>query len=346
MPNETKSIAVVILNWNGAELLRRFLPSVLEHSQHLAKVYVIDNYSQDESLAVLKSDFSTVEVIELPANYGYAGGYNKGLDYVKEKYAVLLNSDVEVTAGWLPPLLRQFEGNPKLAALQPKILDLKQPDKFEYAGAAGGFMDSLGYPFCRGRIFDQLETDRGQYNSYRKVFWATGACLMVDQEKYRVAGGLNEELFAHMEEIDLCWRMQLRGYEIGCEPASEVYHLGGATLDKLSPQKTYLNFRNSLIIMFLNLPSGEGMRKILQRMVLDGVAGIKFLLELKFPHLWAILRAHFAFYDRFNALARQRIGKPQKTLTELEGVYRGSVVKAYYLNKKKSFSELEGENQS
>ena len=337
---ESKNIAVVILNWNGASLLQRFLPGVIQHSQKLAKVYVIDNYSQDDSLDMLERDFPEVEVIVLPANYGYAGGYNKGLLKVSEKYAVLLNSDVEVSENWLTPLLTHFEKNPLLGALQPKIKDLKAREKFEYAGAAGGFMDAYGYPFCRGRIFDELEKDEGQYNSYQKVFWASGACLMVDQEKYKQAGGLDESLFAHMEEIDLCWRMQLRGFEVGCEPASQVFHMGGATLNKISPQKTYLNFRNSLIILFLNLPSGEAFSKIMIRLVLDGVAGVKFLLEGKFSHTWAILKAHFHFYARFTALARKKIGQPVKPLNSLNGVYTGSIVQDFYLKKKKRFSQL------
>ncbi len=337
---ENKKIAVAILNWNGQDLLRQFLPSVIQHSKDLARIYVIDNNSGDQSREILKAEFPEVTVVELPANYGYAGGYNKGLDYIDERYAVLLNSDVEVTQNWLSPLLKRFEQNTKLGALQPKIKDLKNREYFEYAGAAGGYMDNLGYPFCRGRIFDDLERDEAQYDTYQKVFWASGACLMVDQEKYNAAGGLDESLFAHMEEIDLCWRMQLRGFEVGCEPASTVYHLGGGTLNKLSSKKTYLNFRNSLIIMFLNLPSGEAFAKIMARLVLDGVAGIKFILEGKFSHVAAILKAHFHFYSRFNALARKKIGQPVKPLKQLEGVYPGSVVKAFYLGKKRKFTQL------
>lgn len=343
MPDTTpqNKIAVAILNWNGAALLQRFLPSVIEHSQAMAKIYVIDNASSDESVELLKKEFPQVELISLPENYGYAGGYNKGLEFIREQYVVLLNSDVEVTSNWLSPLLAQFERNPKLAALQPKIKDLNNRDHFEYAGAAGGHVDSLGYPFCRGRMFDTLEEDKGQYDRYEKVFWASGACLMVDSKKYREAGGLNESLFAHMEEIDLCWRMQLYGFEIGCEPASRVYHLGGGTLNKLSSKKTYLNFRNSLIIMFINLPSGEAFAKIMARLVLDGVAGIKFIFQGKVSHTIAIVKAHFHFYSRLNAMMRRKVGLPVKPLRQLEGVYQGSVVKRYYLDRKKKFSELE-----
>ncbi len=340
MPKNSKKIAVVILNWNGAELLKKFLPSVIQFSSEIANVYVIDNDSDDNSIEILKSDFPDVKLIELESNFGYAGGYNKGLQSVTENYAVLLNSDVEVTKDWLNPLIIQFEKNPQLAALQPKIKDLNNKSNFEYAGAAGGYIDTLGYPFCRGRIFDKLEEDNGQYDSYQKVFWASGACLMVDQKKYKLAGGLNESLFAHMEEIDLCWRMQLRGFEVGCEPASTVFHLGGGTLNKISSKKTYLNFRNSLIIMFLNLPSWEAFYKIMMRLLLDGAAGIKFITEGKISHTAAIVKAHFHFYARFNSLMRQKIGNPQKPISSLQGVYNASIVKDYYLKGKKLFSDL------
>ncbi len=340
MPSMSKKIAVAILNWNGADLLKRFLPGVLKYSQEEAIVYVIDNNSTDNSVAVLKRDFKEVKIIVIPENLGYAGGYNKGLEWIDEEYVVLLNSDVEVTQNWLTPLIARLEADPKLAALQPKILDLKSPDKFEYAGAAGGFFDALGYPFCRGRIFDELETDQNQYNDYKSVFWASGACLVVRKSTYLQVGQLNEDLFAHMEEIDLCWRMQLHGFEVGCDPTSTVFHLGGATLNKQSPQKTYLNFRNNLIILFLNLPQGEAMLTILKRLVLDGLAGIQFLLKGKIKHVVAIIRAHFAFYGRFNSLMRQKVGQPVKPLKQLNGVYPKSLVWAYFVQKKKNYSDL------
>lgn len=333
------STAVAILNWNGKALLERFLPSVTAHSPQAA-IYVIDNASADDSLAFIRQYYPQVQIIALPQNGGYAGGYNQGLKQISEDLVVLLNSDVEVTDNWLGPLISRFEQNEKLGALQPKIKDLKNPDKFEYAGASGGFIDRLGYPFCRGRIFNELEKDQGQYNSYREVFWATGACLVVRKTAYEKAGGLDESLFAHMEEIDLCWRMQQTGYRIACEPASEVLHLGGGTL-KLSPQKTYLNFRNSLIILFLNLPQGEAMVKILSRLVLDGIAALKFLLEGQPKHLWAVLRAHFSFYAQFNTLYARKIGQPKKALSQMQGVYNGSIVWDFYAKKKKHFSDLE-----
>lgn len=333
-------LAVVILNWNGAALLRRFLPSVLEHSQHCAQVYVIDNASQDDSRAVLAREFPAVQLIALEQNSGYAGGYNQGLQELDEDYAVLLNSDVETSPGWLEPLLARFENNPQLGALQPKIRDLKAPEKFEYAGAAGGFIDRLGYPFCRGRIFDELEEDRGQYNQYSEVFWATGACLVVRRQAFLAAGKLNPHLFAHMEEIDLCWRMQIAGWQVACEPASVVYHLGGATLQKASAQKTYLNFRNSLIIIFLNLPHFQALRIILLRLLLDGLAGIHFLAQAKPRHSLAILRAHFSFYGQFHRLFAQKWQRTTRDLQSFSGYYRGSIVYDYYLRRRRKFSDL------
>jgi GT2 family glycosyltransferase len=332
------SLAVALLNWNGLELLKRFMPSVTQHSAG-ATLYVIDNASADASREFLSTHYPQVEQINLPKNLGYAGGYNQGLKQIKEDLVVLLNSDVEVSPNWLAPLWERFSTDAQLGALQPKILDLKNPQKFEYAGAAGGFMDSLGYPFCRGRIFSHLEKDEGQYDTYRQVFWATGACLAVRKTAYQKAGGLNTLLFAHMEEIDLCWRMQIKGYRVAVEPASVVHHLGGGTL-QVSPKKTFLNFRNSLIITFLNLPHGEALLKILTRLLLDAVAGIKFLAEGKPKHTWAIVRAHFSFYAKFNVLFGQKINLEQRPLHSLNGVYKSSVVKAFYLKNQKKFSQL------
>ncbi|MEQ9262836.1 MAG: glycosyltransferase family 2 protein [Owenweeksia sp.] len=334
------SAAIAILNWNGAALLQRFLPSVLKYTEDLATIYVIDNNSSDQSIELLQKEFPIVKVICNDGNYGYAGGYNKGLQSIPEEYVVLLNSDVEVTENWLQPLLQRMKENPGLGALQPKIKDLKQPDHFEYAGASGGWIDVLGYPFCRGRIFYEYEEDHGQYDDYQEVFWASGACLVIRQEAFKKAGGLDESLFAHMEEIDLCWRMHLNDYKVACEPASVIYHLGGATLNKISPQKTYLNFRNSLIILYLNLPAWQGFTRIMQRLVLDGIAGVKFITEGKPRHCWAVLRAHFAFYRRFNRMARARVNRPSRSIHDLPGVYSGSIVKAFYVSKKRRFSDL------
>jgi hypothetical protein len=338
MPNTP--IAVAILNWNGRKLLERFLANVLENSTPLARVYLIDNNSSDDSIEYTRSNFPAVTIIALEDNYGYAGGYNKGLKFITEEFVVLLNSDVEVSANWLEPLYSCFTADASLAALQPKIKDLKSPKHFEYAGAAGGYIDILGYPFCRGRVFDNLEEDRQQYNNYQEVFWATGACLAVRKSAFEQVGGLYEILFAHMEEIDLCWRMQLAGFKVAVEPASEVYHLGGATLESYSPQKTYLNFRNSLIILFLNLPHLHAIPTILARLVLDGVAAIQFLVSGKPKLLLAILRAHFAFYGMFNQLFLEKRKRKSAALKSLTGVYPKSIVASYYLRRQKTFKDL------
>ncbi len=332
--------AVAILNWNGKELLERFLGNVLKHSADLGKVYLIDNHSSDDSVAFTRKEFPTIQIIELEDNYGYAGGYNKGLKHIPEEYVVLLNSDVEVSPNWLAPLHARFTADATLGALQPKIKDLKSRPHFEYAGASGGFVDILGYPFCRGRIFDHLEEDNGQYDNYQEVFWASGACLAIRQSAFEQAGKLYERLFAHMEEIDLCWRMQLAGFKVAVEPFSLVYHLGGATLKTYSPQKTYLNFRNSLIILFLNLPHSKALPSIFARLILDGVAAIKFLLTGHLKLLLAVLRAHFAFYGMFNQLFIEKRTRKSAPLSKLKGVFPKSIVAAFYLRGKKTFQDL------
>lgn len=331
-------IAIAILNWNGQDLLAKYLPSVVAHSAE-AKIYVIDNASEDDSLAYLEDHWPQLTVLSTPTNLGYAGGYNYALQEIPEELVVCLNSDVQVTANWLAPLKKAFHRESALAALQPKILALRKPGFFEYAGASGGYIDRLGYPFCRGRLFDTLEQDQGQYNDFQHVFWATGACLVVRRSAFLAVGGFNERLFAHMEEIDLCWRLQREGYSVAVEPASTVHHLGGATLAQ-SPRKTFLNFRNSLIVLFLNLPHRQALGLISLRLLLDGLAGLKFLLEGQPQHLWAILRAHFAFYRHFGALFAQKIGQRPPPLQNLSGVYRGSVVWDYFARGKKTFKDL------
>jgi GT2 family glycosyltransferase len=336
----SKTIAVAILNWNGADLLKRFLPSVLKYSTE-SVIYVIDNASEDNSLEVLQSEFPEVKTITISDNLGYAGGYNAGLKNIEEEFIVLLNSDVEVTENWLAPLYKRFEDDEKLAAIQPKIKDLNQQDHFEYAGASGGFIDYLGYPFCRGRLFYKLEEDQKQYEDFKEVFWATGACLMVRKSAFIEAKGFNEKLFAHMEEIDLCWRMHNYGYKVACEPKSTVYHLGGGTLNKLSPRKTFLNFRNSLIILLLNLPEKEAIKKILFRLILDGIAGAKFLLEGRPKHMVAVIKAHFSFYSMYIQLTKDRAHIPQRSMKLLPGVYQNSLVWDFFKNKRQHFSDLE-----
>jgi hypothetical protein len=286
-------ISVIILNWNGSDLMRRYLPSVLQYSPApMAEVIVADNGSTDDSLQVLAREFPAVRVLSFPDNLGFAGGYNQAIAEVRTPYVVLLNSDVAVTEDWLQPLLDFAEAHPEVAALQPKLLSDRQRSQFEYAGAAGGYLDVLGYPFCRGRLFDVVEEDRGQYDTVRPVQWATGACLFVRTDLYRLVGGLDELFFAHMEEIDLCWRLRRAGYALYCLPASCVYHLGGASLAMGHPRKTYLNFRNSLLMLHKNLPASRRGRILFVRRLLDGVAALRFLLSGEFPHVRAIWFAH------------------------------------------------------
>ncbi len=343
MPSPT--VAVAILNWNGLSLLQTYLADVVAHSQPHA-VYVIDNDSSDGSVAYLQAHFPDVKCIQTGANLGYAGGYNAGMKHLEEDIVVLLNSDVRTTPGWLEPVVAHLEARPKCGALQPKIRWDRQPERFEYAGAAGGFMDTLGYPFCRGRLVDELEVDRGQYDASTQVFWATGACMVVRREAYNRVGGLDNMLFAHMEEIDLCWRMQRAGYEIWAVPASTVFHLGGATLDASNPKKTFLNFRNNLHILVKNLPQHQAFVVVMARLVLDGLAGIKFLIDGKPRHTWAIVRAHFAFYARFGRIQRQRVhlarkhGLPFLGWRALHGVYHGSMAWAFFAKGKRTFAEL------
>lgn len=330
-------IAVVILNWNGRALLEQFLPSVIEHSKE-AKVYVADNASTDDSVAYIKANFPSVHIIQNTTNGGYAKGYNDALAQVDEDIYCLLNSDVEVTENWLSPIFRQFKDNEQLGALQPKILDHKNKTKFEYAGAAGGFLDRFGYPYCRGRLFETLEEDQGQYNDSISIFWATGACLFVKKSVFDEVGKLDEDFFAHQEEIDLCWRIQNKGYTILYEGNSTIYHLGGATLDTMNPKKTYLNFRNSLFLLVKNIAGGKVWFLIFIRMVLDGVAGIKFLLEGKWTHCMAILRAHFNFYVQLPKFVKKR----KKTAGSKKYYQISSVVWQYFVMKRKLFNQLKG----
>lgn len=299
--------AVVILNWNGRELLSQFLPSVLQFSAE-ATVYVADNASTDDSVAMLKKDFPQVEIIQNKTNGGFAKGYNDALSGLSEDIFILLNSDVEVTENWLSPILQIFRQEPKTASVQPKILDYKKKDYFEYAGAAGGYVDKYGYPFCRGRIFDTLEEDFGQYNDDAAIFWASGACLAIRNQVFKEAGLLDEDFFAHQEEIDLCWRIYNLGYQVKFCANSRVFHVGGATLDSMNPRKTFFNFRNSLYTLLKNVPAPNVYYIIFVRMILDGVAGLKFLTEGKFSHFYAILQAHSAFYGNIRKINRKRKG--------------------------------------
>ncbi len=329
------SLAIVILNWNGRQLLERFLPSVINCSQG-AKVIVADNASSDDSVAFLRERFPQVRIIENSENYGFAGGYNLALQQVEADLFCLLNSDVEVTPGWLDPVLDLFDQRPEVGIVQPKIKDLKHPEHFEYAGAAGGYLDRFGYPFCRGRIFQSLEEDQGQYDDTREIFWATGACMFIRQEVFRELGGFDADYFAHQEEVDLCWRARNHGYTVFYTGMSEVFHLGGSTLNNMNPKKTFLNFRNSLYSITKNLPRKKAFPIVLSRLLLDGIAALRFLFQFRFRHAWAILRAHLSYYRHFLHMLRKR-----EKVRFVEKYYATtSIVWSYYVCRIKTFGIL------
>ncbi len=302
-------IAIAILNWNGKHWLEKFLPNVIQHSNNY-DIYVIDNGSDDDSIFFLKENFPNVKIVKNAKNNGFASGYNEGLKKIDADIYCLLNSDVEVTENWVTPILKLFEKDAKIAAVQPKILSYQHKNLFEFAGAAGGFIDNLGYPYCRGRVFDVLEEDKGQYNDECEIFWASGCAFFVRSKDFWEQGGFDERFFAHQEEIDLCWRLKNSGKKIFYTSKSTVYHVGGGTLSKQNPQKTYLNFRNNLSMMLKNLPFPKLIWLIFFRLCLDGIAGIRFGLKDGFPHLWAVVRSHFGFYAQAPETWRRR-GKNQ-----------------------------------
>jgi GT2 family glycosyltransferase len=341
--HERPKTSVVILNYNTREQLEEFIPRVTEHSPK-AEVVVVDNGSMDGSVAYMEKH-PDVRLIQLDRNHGFCGGYNRGLSQIEAEYYVLLNSDVEVTPGWLDPLVKLLDENPQIGAVQPKVLAYHDKAKFEYAGAAGGFIDRLGYPFCRGRLFDQVEKDEGQYKDTVPVFWATGACMVIRSELYHRFGGLDEEFFAHMEEIDLCWRMRQAGHLVYACGESKVYHVGGGTLAAVSPFKTFLNFRNGLMLLYKNLPSKQLFPKIFIRMVLDGVAGLKFIMEGKPILCWQIFKAHLAFYGKLPYLrkARRKHGFTENQRVKAlsgEGYLTKLLIREFFLKGKKKSSEL------
>ncbi|CAM3373242.1 glycosyltransferase family 2 protein [Zobellia roscoffensis] len=298
-------IAIVILNWNGEVLLERYLPSVIQYSDG-ADIYVVDNASTDGSVAFVETNYPNVTVVQNAKNGGFTTGYNIGLKSVEADVYCLLNSDVEVTEGWLEPIIKAFNENKDAAIIQPKILDLMRKDHFEYAGAGGGFIDQLGYPFCRGRIFQELEEDKGQYDDIIEIFWATGACMFIKSDVFWDLKGFDEDYFAHQEEVDLCWRAKNKGYKILYVGTSHVYHLGGSTLSNMNPKKTFLNFRNSLFSLMKNLPRRKALILVLIRLLSDGVAALRFIFQLKFTHCFAILKAHLSFYRHFGKMYKRR----------------------------------------
>lgn len=332
-----RNIAVVILNWNGKDFLAKFLPSVIENNNNLYHIYVIDNGSTDKSIELLKSTFPEVRLVLLDQNLGFAGGYNEGLKQINEEYYVLLNSDVEVKHAWIEPLLNLCKSNSNIVACQPKILAHDDKNSFEYAGAAGGYMDHLGYPFCRGRIFGQLEKDQLQYEKAQSIFWASGCALFIEKDIFWRVNGLDIDLFAHQEEIDLCWRIQNLGYEIWVEPKSIVYHLGGGTLNQGSPNKDYLNFRNNLIIILKNHPYAY--KVLSKRVFLDLLAMLKLIVDGKSKNAFAILRAYKDFISSIgHTLSKRRLSTLPKSL--LSTMYPKSIVFQFYAKRIKKFKDL------
>ena len=335
-------VAIVILNWNGTKLLRQFLPSVIEFSKSdSAQIVVADNGSTDDSLAMLRNDFPAIKILDLKQNYGFACGYNVALKQLDADYFVILNSDVEVTPGWLESPIRLMEAESEIAAVQPKILSYHQKTHFEYAGAAGGFIDRFGYPFCRGRIFNEVEADIGQYDNSKDIFWATGACMFVRASLFRQVGGFDADFWAHMEEIDLCWRLKNQGYRIVFTPESTVYHLGGGTLSYDNPTKLFLNFRNNLWLLYKNLPGNQLISILGVRMILDAVAAFKLLAEFNLNGIRSVLKAHYHFYLSLPEQQRKRrqlhedghFSAPAKKFPK-------SIVFQFYIRKRKKFSEI------
>lgn len=337
-----KKIAVVILNWNGKKLLEEFLPSVVGYTTASdVELVVVDNGSTDDSVAFLSTLYPQINIVRLSQNYGFAGGYNKGLAQVETEYFVLLNSDVEVTEGWLDPIIGYLDSNLDVAAAQPKILSQRNRSYFEYAGASGGFIDRFGYPFCRGRVFKAVEKDLGQYNTPIDVLWATGACLIIRSNDFFEVGGFDASFFAHMEEIDLCWRLNCRGRRVVCIPQSTVYHVGAATLKKESPRKTYLNFRNNLLMLYKNLPQRHLKRVMIIRLILDYVAAVQFTLTGSYANAKEVIRAHKDFYDNrrdYRESRQENLGKA-KIFTP-ETIYQKSILVAYYLKFIRKYSQL------
>lgn len=336
-----KKVSVIILNWNGAEMLRRFLPSVVKYSPE-AEVVVADNGSTDNSLEILREEFPGVKTMVFSENYGFAEGYNKALVQTETPYTLLLNSDVEVTPGWLRPLLDFMESHPEAAACQPKILNCNHREYFEYAGACGGYLDSLGYPYCRGRVMGVVERDEGQYDGEPvSVFWATGAAMLIRTDIYNKVGGLDARFFAHQEEIDLCWRLRSRGYGVWCVSESKVYHLGGATLDKSNPRKTFLNFRNNLLMLYKNLPADRRVGVMALRYFLDYLAAFQKLLTGDRKEALAIVRARFEYSHirhEFDDVRRKNL--EAATVKDIPEMCPNSLLWAYYVKGVRKFSEL------
>jgi GT2 family glycosyltransferase len=334
-------IAVVILNWNGRKLLEEYLPSIVKYSEE-ATIYVADNASTDESIPYLKAEYPSIKIVQNEQNGGFAKGYNDCLKHIKADYFVLLNSDIEVTENWISPVISYLESQDNMVAAQPKVLAYKQKDSFEHAGAAGGFLDKYYFPFCRGRIFQDTEKDEHQYDENKEIFWATGACMFIKADIFLNSGGFDEKFFAHMEEIDLCWRLKNQGYAIGYCGESKIYHLGGGTLNYMTPKKTYLNFRNSLFMITKNY-HGFLFVLVFYRLLIDGIAGIRFLLIGEMKHLVAIAKAHFHYYQNLKhyLAIRSKFKQENKGKENNIGYYKKSIVLQKFLKKKTKYSDLD-----
>ncbi|NPD46534.1 MULTISPECIES: glycosyltransferase family 2 protein [unclassified Lentimicrobium] len=331
-------VAVVILNWNGKSFLQKFLPSVLKNIPYYAELFVADNHSSDDSVEFLKENYPQVHLVINSENGGYAKGYNEGLKQIDAQYYVLLNSDIEVGPNWIEPIVQLMDGDAQIAACQPKILSFHQKQEFEYAGAGGGYIDKYGYPFCRGRIFQEIEEDHQQFDDSIEVFWASGACMFVRAEHYHELGGLDDDFFAHMEEIDFCWRAKNAGYKIFYEGKSVVYHVGGGTLHKSNPKKTYLNFRNNFYLLYKNLEGKRLIPVFFWRLVLDGVAGIKFFIDGDYKDTYAILKAHLKFYCSLPSLYQKRRDLNQNRVSMM---YQRNIVYEHFVKKIKKFNSLQ-----
>lgn len=334
-------VAAVILNYNTRKWLQQLLPSVVQTQYDNFEIIIADNASTDDSVAFLKEHYPQLRIIQLDKNYGFAGGYNECLKQVEADYFILLNSDVEVTPNWVQPVIDLLESTPNAVACQPKILAYNQKEQFEYAGAAGGYLDTYAYPFCRGRIIDQTETDEDQYNDAREVFWASGAAMFIRADKYREVEGLDARFFAHMEEIDLCWRLKNRGYKIMVQPQSVVYHVGGGTLSRQNPRKTYLNFHNCLAMMVKNMPQGQLWWKLPFRLLLDDLAAIVFLFYGNWRDTLAVFKAHIRFTTQLRYWSRKRKAlKKEAANRNSTGIYHKSIVFDFFIRKKREFSKL------
>lgn len=340
---DTVKTAVVILNWNGKNFLERFLLNVVTNTQTPeTQVWVADNGSTDGSIDWIKANAPSVKILVFDTNYGFTGGYNKALAIIDAQYFVLLNSDVEVTPNWIAPVINIMDTDSSIAACMPKLLAWHNKNSFEYAGAAGGFIDKFGYPFCRGRILNQIETDNGQYNNTTEIFWATGACMFVRANVYKEMGGLDSDFFAHMEEIDLCWRMKNCGYKIMYVPLSTVYHVGGGTLPNNNPRKLYLNYRNNLFLLYKNLPRQRFRVVLFIRMLFDGASAFVYLLQGKWHFFTAVFKAHFNFYKKINVMRNKRRQiNAMRTVTKINHIYNKSIVLDFFLRKHRMFSQLD-----